>query len=336
MDPSRFSLRPASLAALSLLIAFPGKTLAQAGSFGPLTFEEGAPLQRMSYTHATDVADPLPRGTLQTDVWMGYSNIFERDSTGTHDLFLDLERLISTAGVRYGVADALEVGGRLSWETSGGGVLDDFISEWHQTLGLGNADRAKYPSGRYIQRLRDQGGVVRLDVPQRTLGLDDVRLFAKWRVLGSTGGSRVLSVRAVARFPTQANQVGPQRSDVALMALTRLSWNRWHLHGTVGGATVRVAKDYDGLLRSSSWFADLAVERNLTGSFSALAQYSLATPRLRGIGQPEVDGAPGNLLFGAAGSLGSSWRWDVSFQEDVPAMSPSVDFTLGIGIRRSW
>ena len=336
MDPSRRILRPASLAALSLLIAVPGKALAQAEAHGPLTFEEGAPLQRMSYTHETDAADPLPRGHVRTDVWMGYSNIFERDSTRTHDLFLDLERLISAAGVRYGLTDAVEVGGRLSWETSGGGFLDDFISEWHQSLGLGNADRAKYPSGRYVQRLRDRTGAVRLDVPQRTMGLDDVRLFAKWRLLGSTGGRRVLSLKGVARFPTQANQVGPERSDLALMALTRLSWNRWHLHATAGGATVRVARDYDGLLRSSSWFGDLAIERNLTASFSAIVQYSLATARLRGIGQPEVDGPPGNLLFGVAGRLAHTWQWDVSFQEDVPPTSPSVDFTLGVGIRRSW
>lgn len=336
MHPRRCTPRWASFAAFSLLIAVPGPTSAQVVTYGPLTFEEGAPLQRMSYTHATDVADPLARGQLRTEVWMGYSNIFERDSTRTHDLFLDLERLISTAGVRYGVTDALEVGGRLSWETSGGGFLDDFISNWHQSLGLGNADRAKYPSGRYIQRLRDRTGAVRLDVPQRTMGLDDVRLFAKWRALGDAGGRRVLSLKGVARFPTQRNQVGPQRADVALIALTRLSWGRWHLHGTAGGATVRVAAAYDGLLRGSSWFADLALERNLTSSFSALVQYSLATPRLRGIGQPEVDGAPGNLLFGAAGRLGRSWSWDVSFQEDIPATSPSVDFTLGVGIRRSW
>jgi hypothetical protein len=290
----------------------------------------------MSYTHTTDAADLLPRGRFQADLWMGYSNIFERDSTQTHDLFLDLERLISTVGVRYGLTDAVEVGGRLSWETSGGGVLDDFISGWHQSLGLGNADRAKYPSGRYVQRLRDRSGNVRLDLPRRTMGLHDVRLFAKWRVLGAAAGARVLSLRAAARLPAPENRVGAQRSDVALMALTRLSRGRWHVHATVGGATVRAARDYEGLLRSSSWFADLALERNLTDAFSALVQYSLATPRLRGVGQPEVDGPPGNLVFGAAGTLGRSWRWDVSFQEDVPATSPSVDFTLGVGLRRTW
>ena len=43
-----------------------------------------------------------------------------------------------------------------------------------------------------------------------------------------------------------------------------------------------------------------------------------------------------NLLFGVAGRLGDDWRWDMSFQEDIPAGSPAVDFTLGIALRRTW
>jgi hypothetical protein len=336
MRSSRTARWPAFLGAHALLFALPITAGAQVRSFGPLTFEEGSPLQRISYTHTTEAADPVPRGTLETSVWMGYSNIFERDSTASHDLFLDLERLISTAGVRYGVTDDFEVGGRLSWETSGGGVLDTFISEWHETFGLANADRGRYPSDAYAQRLRDRTGALRLDVPPRTMGLDDVRLFAKWRALHGRRGRRVLALRGVARFPTQENQAGPERADVSMMALGRLSWSRWHVHGTVGGATVRVAHDYGGLLRSSSWFADLGVERNLTSSFSAIAQYSLANARLRGIGDPELDGFVGNFVFGAAGSFEQAWRWEVSFQEDIPPQSPSVDFTLGIGIRRRW
>ncbi len=336
MRSSRTARWPALLGAHTLLLALPFAAGAQVRSFGPLTFEEGSPLQRISYTHQTDAADPIPRGMLQTSVWMGYSNIFERDSTSSHDLFLDLERLISAASVRYGVTDDLEVGARMSWETSGGGILDTFISEWHETLGLANADRGRYPSDAYRQRLRDGSGSLRLDVPQRTLGLDDFRFFAKWRALEGRRGRRVLALRGVARVPTQANQVGPERADVSLMALGRLSWSRWHVHGTVGGATVRVARDYGGMLRSSSWFADLAIERNLASSFSAIVQYSLATPRLQGMGDPELDGWPGNLLFGVAGAFRDAWRWDVSFQEDIPVQSPSVDFTLGIAVRRRW
>jgi hypothetical protein len=90
------------------------------------------------------------------------------------------------------------------------------------------------------------------------------------------------------------------------------------------------------MLRGGSFFADLAVERNLASWVSGVAQLSVASPRLQGFADSELDGWPVNLVFGAAGRLGKGWRWDVSFQEDIPPNTPAVDFTLGVGIRKSW
>lgn len=333
-------VRPPAAAVGPLLVClaavFPAALAAQTASFGPLAFEEQAPLQRISYTHAVEGADLVPTGALQADFWLGYSNIFEQDSAATHVLFFDLERLVSAMGVRYGVSEAIEIGGRVSWETSGGGILDGFISGWHETLGVGNANRELYPNGAYAQRLEGRRGTLLLDVPPRTFALVDARLSAKWRAWAAGDGRRVLSLRGVVRIPMQENVAGRQRTDLGGMAIGRVSWDRWHLHGTLGGATVRAAPDYRGWLRSSAWFADLSLERNLAPWISGLVQYSVATPRLSGVDHPELDGWPGNVVFGAAGRLGTSWRWDVSFQEDIPATSPSVDFTLGIGLRRTW
>lgn len=304
--------------------------------FGPLTTEEAGPLQRVSYTHAVEGADLVPAGTVQADFWMGYANIFEQDSAATHDLFLDLERLTTAAGIRYGVSSRLEVGARLAFETTGGGILDGFISGWHTTLGLGNGNREKYPEGVYEQRLEDGRGIVRLDVPRRTLALDDVRLFGKWQAWRSAKGDKLVSLRGVVRVPTQDNRVGPQRTDVALMALVRTADAPWYFHGTVGGATVRAAQDYDGLLRDYAFFMDMAVERNLASWLSGILQLSVASPRLQGFNDPELDGWPVNFVFGLAGKVAEGWEVDMSFQEDIPPNTPAVDFTLGIGVRRRW
>jgi hypothetical protein len=338
MPRAERALRPISPAALFLagaILAMPGPSAAQSGSFGPLVTEEGGPLQRIAYTPATEGADLIGRGHFGAEVWVGYSNIFEQDSASTHQLYIDMERLISTVGVRWGATERLELGGRATFETTGGGFLDGFISWWHTKLGLGNADREKYPSRAYGQRLADQGTLV-LDVPRRTLALEDVRLFAKASLLGDANSARTLSLRAVTRIPTQANFVGPERTDVSLMLLGRLSGARWHLHGTAGGSTIRASRDVPTVLRSSAWFLDLGLERVVAPWMSALVQYSVATPHLKGVHDPEVDGWSGNFVFGAAGRLGPSWRWNVSFQEDIPPVSPAIDFTLGIGLRRTW
>lgn len=305
-------------------------------SFGPLTTEEAGPLQRVSFTHTVEGADILPRGTFQAEVWLGYSNIFEQDSTANHELYIDMERLAKNVGVRWGVTQRLELGGRLSFESTGGGILDGFLTAWHRKLGVGNGNRDLYLEGVYDQRLR----VGKVDVPlpdgPRAMALEDAHLFAKWQAWESADGRRLVSFRGVARLPAQT-QVGAGRtSDVSLMALARASWTRWHLHGTVGGATVRAARAWDGLMRKHAVFVDVAAERNLAPWVSGVVQLSAASPRLQGLGDPELDGWPVNLVFGATGRMGEGWRWDVSFQEDLLPDSPAVDFTLGIGVRRRW
>jgi hypothetical protein len=37
-----------------------------------------------------------------------------------------------------------------------------------------------------------------------------------------------------------------------------------------------------------------------------------------------------------SGALGERWRWDASFQEDLPSDTPAIDFTVGLRVSRSW
>jgi hypothetical protein len=80
----------------------------------------------------------------------------------------------------------------------------------------------------------------------------------------------------------------------------------------------------------------LGAERSRGDNFSALIQYSAGTPALRGFRNREVDQAAANLVFGLAGRVGSVWSWEASFQEDIPADTPAIDFTLGVRLSRVW
>jgi len=309
---------------------------AQAPSFGPLTFEEGGPLQRMSYTPTTDRAGSVGRGAWGVALWMGYSNIFEQDSTATHRLFVDMERLQTTVTARYGVTDGLEVGGRLAFETTGGGILDPFISWWHTKLSLGNANRERFPSNGYGYRLEGPRGKVLLDVGSTALALEELRLFAKWRVAQSDDARSLISLRGTARFPTARNRVGSERADVDLSALGQLARGRWYLHGMLGASMLRASPELDPVLRSSRVYLMLGAERPLNDRLAVLAQYSVGSPALRGFRNRELDWPTFNLVFGLAGLAGETWAWEVSFQEDVPADTPAVDFTLGIRLSHAW
>lgn len=336
MNPRIRRAGTAALALPFLAAAAAASLAAQPVPVGPLTFEEGSPLHRISLTPVVEGADPMEPGGWSAEVWLGWSNIFEQDSARSHDLFLDLERLITAVTVRRGLAPGVEVGGRLTLETTGGGILDSFISGWHDRLGLGNGNRERFPEFEHHQRLRDGDGRVRLDVPNRTFGLEDVRLFGKWRVAGEAGSDRALSVRGVVRIPTAENRVGRERVDGGLFLLGRSRAGGWHLHGMAGVSTVRADGELDGILRDRAWHLTAGAERPLAPWVAALGQVSVASPRLQGIGDSEVDGFHSSLLLGLAGRLRGGWRWEASFHEDIPPNSPSVDFTVGLGLRRTF
>lgn len=293
-------------------------------------------MHRIAYAPAFETAEVLPRGELTSELWLGFSNIFEQDSSATHVVFLDAERLLSAVTVRWGVADRLEAGARITLETTGAGFLDSFVHWYHERLGFGQANRDRFPQDRYAQRVTDGGATEYVDFPSRTLALADVQLFAKWRALLAADGGSVLSLRLAARVPRRSNRIAPERADAAVVALGRIGRGPWFLHGMTGAGWVRASPELDPVLRDVSGFGGFAVERSLGRSVAAILQYQLAWPMLEGFGHRELDWPSSNLVVGVAGRWGEAWRWDASFQEDLPADTPAIDFTLGLRVSRRW
>lgn len=337
-EPYVGRFRRAAVRALLLysLAHFPLGASAQARPHGPLTWEEGNPVHRLSSTPAFESADLLPSGELSVDAWLALSNIFEQDSSATHVVFLDTERLLSAVTVRWGAAARLEVGGRITVETTGGGVLDSFVQWYHEWLNFGQANRDRFPQDQYGQRVTDGWGTAFVDLRRRSVGLSDVQLFAKWSARTSPDDASALSVRLSTRLPTGGNRVAPERVDGALSVLGRFGTGPWYFHALGGGVLVRAAPELDPVLHDGIAFFGVAVERSLGRSSAVVLQYQLATPMLLGFGHRELDWPASNLVVGAAGQWGDSWRWNASFQEDLPADTPAIDFTLGLSLSRRW
>jgi hypothetical protein len=281
-------------------------------------------------------ADVTPRGALRLDLWTGYSNIFEQDSAAAVILYLDLERMITAATLRYGVADGLEVGGRVTVETDWGGFLDGFMVRFHDALSLGSRNRRDFPTGEYGQSLQDRNGRVLVDVPRRTLDVVDVRAFAKWTALDTPDGHRALSLRAVAQVPAGANSVGERGPTVSVMALGRTAWKAFHLHGMLGGAPVTRPPELEDVLRGGVGFAMIGAERPFNDHLSAVVEFTGTTRILQPFDDWDVDGMPTNVILGLVGRTAGGWRWEVAMQEDVPPWGPSLDFTLQVGLSRTW
>ena len=319
-----------------VLGAAPAALHAQLPTLGPLTAEEGAPLQRLGFTPTVEGAGITPRGAVRADLWAAYGNVWEQDSSAVANVFLDLERLITAATVRAGVAEGLEVGARTTLERTSGGFLDDVVMGFHRRVGAGDRNRPAYPRDGYGQWLRDGDGNLLVEIPARgSLTLEDVRLFAKWGAFASQDGSRAVSVKGEIRIPTAENTLGAERSDAALLVVGHTPWRGWYLHGLVGASTVRRAPELERVLRASQWLAMVGAERPLRPGLSLVAQLTGSTQLLRDVGDHDVDGSPTNVVFGVVGRTGR-WRWEVAMQEDAPPRGPSTDFMLQAGLSRSW
>ena len=337
---------PAVAAALVLLAGAlaPAAGAAQADaarqtrpSLGPLTSEEGAPLQRLGLTPAMEGVTLTPRGTVRADVWLGYASIWEQDSSSVANVFLDLERLITAATLRVGVTDRLELGARATLERTGGGFLDRGVLGFHTIIRTGDRKRRDYPRDAYGQWLRDADGTLLVDIPDRSVPtLEDVRLFAKTRLLASDDGRRALGVKVEVRIPTAENTLGSERADVALTVMGRTAWRGFHLHGLVGGTSVRRSPDLAHVLRTRQWVGMLGAERPLRAGLSVVAQLTGSTQLLRDFGDHDVDGAPTNLVCGFVGRTPGGWRWEAALQEDIPPRGPSNDFALQLSLGRTW
>ena len=335
MSPRAFR-RIAVLALLGAVASAPRPLRAQLPSLGPLTSEEGAPLQRLGFTPTVEGATLTPRGAVRADVWMGYASIWEQDSSAVANVFLDMERLVTAATVRVGVADRLELGARATLERTAGGFLDRPIMRFHRLIRMGDRRRRDYPRDAYGQWLRDAEGKLLVEIPGRSVPtLEDVRVFAKGSLHASADGRRALAVKAEARIPTADNTLGSERADVALTLMGRAAWGGFHLHGLVGATSVRRSPELEGVLRARQWVGMLGVERPLRPSLSVVAQLTGSTQLLRDFGDHDVDGAPTNVVFGVVGRRGM-WRWEVAMQEDAPARGPSTDFMVQFGLGRNW
>lgn len=322
--------------ALVITALFTAPLAAQQPSFGPLTYEEGSPLQRLAFTAAMEPAGVVGVGRWRVDLYNGLSNIFEQDSTATHLLFMDMERLTTALTVRWGASEALEIGGRVTFETTGPGVLDGVILGWHEKWGFGNANRDRFPQDSYRQRLTDGDQQVFIDRPSQTLDLRDVRAFAKWRAWQSADGRSILGVRTVVRVPTVGPLEGNRNPDGAVMGAWQLGMGSWYTHGIVGASVTSPSPELDGVLKSHTRFLAMGVERSLGSSVAALAQIHVQSAALRSFDHRELDRAPTNLVLGLAGRVGDSWTWDASFQEDIPADTPAVDFTITLRLGRTF
>ncbi len=314
-------LRGASSAVLllgSLWAAPPGAAQAP---LGPLRTAEQNPFYRLFYVPDAEGADVIGAGRTRIELSSSYSSVFEHSASANHLQLFDMEQLTNAVTVRWGVGPTLELGARADLYTAWGGFLDSLISGLHDALQVSDAGRQNQPEGQYRFLLFHGGQNVLLDVPQRSLKLEELRAFAKWQWYGSGGGPLSMSLKGVLRH--YVGSVDPGRTDAALAILARLSRGKPTSMGMLGR---RASARHAG---SRSWC------RTWPPHLSVLAQLVGGSRYVQGFSVADLNSIPMNVAVGLAGATETGWAWQLSFAEDIPPRSPSVDFIVDLEISRT-
>ncbi len=150
-----------------------------------------------------------PPATWRWAMSLDYASIFQVEDPRARETVVDLElaRLALHLGRRLGRRWALD--GELPLIATSGGVLDDFINDWHRTFHLPDGGRPTAPSDRHLYRLRVAQHTL-LEEEAASWGVGEASATLTWLAL--PGEARRLALRLGVKAPTAGGRLGPRGS----------------------------------------------------------------------------------------------------------------------------
>ena len=291
-------------------------------------------LTRNQYIPFLAFFDPPPLPATPPHEWrlavtLDYSSLFEEKRNEQNGGVVDLEvgRAAIHAGRRVSRRIAVDVEVPFIW--TGGGFLDDFISDWHGTFGLPNGNRDRASSGLYRYHLTVDGQTV-VDREKGGAGLGDVGTTLTY-LLTEPDAPIAAAVRFGVKAPTAGNELSLRGSggwDYAVGLIGERQWPEWiaavHLAAVypTGVSEVEVQPYATGLLSLTWRYAEgLDLLGELAGRTSPYDT-----------GVEIFDNSALELRVGVRRSVGRRAAIEVAFVEDL-SYHTTPDFTVHIAWR---
>ncbi len=138
-------------------------------------------------------------GQLSVHFGFDISNIATFNDWADQRIVLDGETYMATLGLRYGLAEHLQVGFDLPWIRQSSGFLDNFIENFHDFFGLPEGNRSIMPNNKinYVYTSRDNENFL---LDHDTVGIGDIRLLASWQWLDTE--QTAAKLRATIKVPS--------------------------------------------------------------------------------------------------------------------------------------
>ena len=107
------------------------------------------------------------------------------NSGANEQLVFDGEAYRTTLAIRYGIGDRFEAGLNIPYVLYGGGFLDSFIIDWHDTFAMPQGGRDRAPKGE-VNYSYSKNGVEKLRMNSSGSGVGDISLTAGMKLYAST------------------------------------------------------------------------------------------------------------------------------------------------------
>lgn len=279
-----------------------------------------------------------PPGRMKVAIVEDLASSYTTNSSADEQLVFDGEAYRTTLAFRYGINDRFEVGLNIPYVLYGGGFLDNFIVDWHDTFGLpqGGRDQAAKGSINYSYR---RNGVDKLKMTSSGSGVGDISLTGgmKLYAAASADSRKSVALRGDLKLPTgdSGSLQGSGSTDLAVSLCAMLNnytgWGTVGLFGSVGALAMTDSRLLADQHNNFAAFGTFGAGWGPASWISFKLQLNGTTPFYRHSQLAELSRPSLLLVTGGALLLPDSYQLDIGVAEDiVVGTAPDVTFHLGL------
>ncbi|MDD5285506.1 MAG: DUF3187 family protein [Desulfuromonadaceae bacterium] len=302
----------------------------QTGNQSPLVQIYGLP-------HDTG-ADIVPQGTFRIGLSQEISSNYTVNGNTREQITLDGETYRLGLAARYGIATGWEVGVEIPFLLQGGGFLDSFVIDWHNTFGLPQGGRNSAPKNRLLYSY-SKDGIQKLRMDRSASGIGDISLTGGFSLydVGDTEHHDRVALKGSIKLPTGDSSYlnGSGGTDFLLQLCGSMinysDWGSLAVYGSVGALAMSgsdVLRDQHNPLAG---VGTVGFGWGPASWISFKVQLNANTPLYRGSSLDELAATSLMLVSGGALKLPGDYLLDIGVSEDVAvATAPDVTFHLGL------
>jgi Protein of unknown function (DUF3187) len=325
-----------ALAVLFYLALSLNAALGQANDGEPFGVSNQSPLVRIHGLPALGDSRVLWHGESEIALGVEVANYWVLDHDEDELLVLDGESVRTSASWRRGVGERVEIGLEVPWLSTGGGMLDSFIEDFHHTFNLPNGARERVSASRLLFGYQRDGQTLLL-VDEAASGIGDVRLSGGMQLWRTEDDASALALRVSVELPTgdADSLAGSGSTDVAVWLSGSRRWNSitgpWRLFGGGGVLKMSAGDVLDQQRRNWVGFATLGVVW-LPQSFVELkAQFDVNSHFYRHTDLDPMNTQGGQVVVGASLVFSKRTLLELALIEDVLVeTAPDVVFRMAL------